>query len=156
MLYRGAWFSISLATTSGVCVFFHIFENLMYEHSCPFCNNRRYMTVYTGPLSKEERDLEDREEKKVQDLRAKMLQEEATRKDSGASSPTPQLTSSTSSIASSPASPLSASSPYSSERKDSASVPAPAPPPPGMGGGDSSGDNVDDDDSLIMTFFFNM
>jgi len=93
--------------------------------SCPFFNNRRYMTVYTGPLSKDERDTEEREEKKVQDLRAKIQLEESQRKDSAPASPSPQLSSSSSSVASSPASPLSASSPYSSERKDSASVPLP-------------------------------
>ena len=83
--------------------------------SCPFCNNRRYMVVYTGPLSKEERDTEELEEKKVMDLKAKIQKEESQRKDSAS----PQLTSSSSSVASSPASPLSASSPYTSERRDS-------------------------------------
>ena len=76
--------------------------------------------------------MEDREEKKVQELRAKILLEESQRKDSAPASPSPQLTSSSSSVGSSPASPLSASSPYSSDRKDSGPPPAPHVPAPAV------------------------
>eukprot|EP01103_Thecamoeba_quadrilineata_P013680 TRINITY_DN3868_c0_g1_i1.p1 TRINITY_DN3868_c0_g1~~TRINITY_DN3868_c0_g1_i1.p1 ORF type:complete len:210 (-),score=41.13 TRINITY_DN3868_c0_g1_i1:88-717(-) len=44
--------------------------------TCPFCNSNQLTVVFNGPKSKEERDVEEKEQQKVIELQIKMRKEE--------------------------------------------------------------------------------
>jgi hypothetical protein len=61
----------------GICTECHLMiKKPAGEPSCPFCNRTSYGVIFTGPLSKEERDQEFQEQQKVVELQIKMRQEE--------------------------------------------------------------------------------
>lgn len=61
----------------GICTECHLMiKKPTGEPSCPFCNRTGYSVIFTGPLSKEERDQEFKEQQKVVELQIKMRQEE--------------------------------------------------------------------------------
>jgi hypothetical protein len=61
----------------GICTECHLMiKKPVGEPSCPFCNRTGYAVIFTGPLSKEERDQDFKEQQKVVELQIKMRQEE--------------------------------------------------------------------------------